>query len=264
MLSYYYAYSAFSIYFGGAMKLHVERYGAGKPVLFVHGASGSSSSWYFQKEYLKQTMDVILLDLPGHGKSPGEGLKRLEDCRDAVHDTLAGLGINTCYLVGHSMGGAIAMLFALAYPELLGGLILLGTGAKLRVFPEILEGILKDKEGTVRKIAEFAFSKKTAASIVESGFKEMTKCSKEVIHSDFSSCETFDVMDRVGRITIPTLIVCGEDDILTPVKYSEFLEREIRGSKLVRVPDAGHLLMIEKPEPVNRAIEEFVIKESEQ
>jgi len=71
-------------------------------------------------------------------------------------------------------------------------------------------------------------------------------------------------MDRAGRITIPTLIVCGEDDILTPVKYSEFLEREIRGSKLVRVPDAGHLLMIEKPEPVNRAIEEFVIKESEQ
>ena len=246
------------IYEGGAMELHIERYGAGKPAVFIHGASGSSSSWYFQKEYLKQFMEVILLDLPGHGKSSGDGCDRLEECRDAVHGVLTSLGLDRCYLVGHSMGGAIAMLFALTYSELLEGLVLMGTGAKLRVFPEILQGILRDKEGTVRKIAELAFSKKTPASLIESGFKEMMKCRKEVIHRDFSSCEQFNVMDRARRITVPTLILCGGDDLLTPFKYSEFLHAEIPDSKLVRIPDAGHLLMIEKPDPVNRAIQAFI------
>jgi pimeloyl-ACP methyl ester carboxylesterase len=240
------------------MELHVERYGKGKPVVFIHGATGSLSSWYFQKEYLKQFMEVILLDLPGHGKSPGDGCERLEECREAVYRTLTDLKTGKCYIVGHSMGGAIAMLFALTYPELLEGLVLVATGAKLRVFPEILQNILKDKEGTVRKIAEFAFSKKTSASVVESGYREMMKCRKEVIHGDFSSCERFNVMDRVRRITLPTLIICAGDDLLTPCKYSEFLHAQIPDSKYVRIPDAGHLLMIEKPDPVNRAIQAFV------
>ena len=240
------------------MDLHVERHGAGKPVLFIHGASGSSLSWYFQKEYLKQSMEILLLDLPGHGKSPGDGCERLEECRDGVHGVVKSLGLEKCYMVGHSMGGAIAMLFALTYPEMLEGLVLLATGARLRVFPEILQNILRDKEGTVRKIAEVAFSKKTPASVIESGFKEMMKCRKEVIHRDFYSCEQFNVMERVRRITVPTLIICGEDDLLTPPKYSEYLHAEIPDSKLVRIPDAGHILMIEKPEPVNRAIEAFV------
>jgi pimeloyl-ACP methyl ester carboxylesterase len=68
-------------------------------------------------------------------------------------------------------------------------------------------------------------------------------------------------MDRARRITVPTLILCGGDDLLTPPIYSEFLNAEIPDSKLVRIPDAGHLLMIEKPAPVNRAIESFVTGE---
>ena len=240
------------------MDLHAERYGAGKPVIFIHGASGSSSSWYFQKEYLKRFMEVILLDLPGHGKSAGDGCDQLEEYRDAVHGALMSLGLSTCFLVGHSMGGAIAMLFALTYPDLIDGLVLVATGAKLRVLPEILQGILGDKEGTVCKIAELAFSKKTSASVIESGFREMMKCRKEVIHGDFSSCEQFNVMSRIRRITVPTLILCGEDDLLTPVRYSEFLHAEISDSKLVRILDAGHLLMIEKPDSVNSAIQAFV------
>jgi pimeloyl-ACP methyl ester carboxylesterase len=94
--------------------------------------------------------------------------------------------------------------------------------------------------------------------VIESGFNEMMKCRKEVIHKDFCSCEEFNVMDRVKRITVSTLILCGEDDLLTPPRYSEFLHAEISESKLVRIPDAGHMLMVEKPEPVNRAIEAFV------
>lgn len=242
------------------MDIHVERHGKGKPVVFVHGASGSSFSWYFQQEYLKRSIEVILLDLPGHGQSPGEGLARIEDAREVVHDVITELGFEKCFLVGHSMGGAIAMLLALTYPELLEGLVLVATGARLRVLPEILDGLLKDKEAALRRITGLAFSSKSHPALVENGFNEMMKCKKEVIYSDFSSCEEFSLMGRVKEINTSTLILCGEDDLLTPPKFSEYLKAEIPDSKLVRVPDAGHILMVEKPDAVNKAIEAFVLE----
>jgi pimeloyl-ACP methyl ester carboxylesterase len=248
------------LYVGQEMHIHVERHGMGKSIVFVHGASGSSLSWYFQKEHLKRLMEVVLIDLPGHGQSPGEGLGRIEDARDVLHGAIKTLDLERFFLVGHSMGGAIAMLFALTYPELLEGLILVSTGAKLRVLPEILGGILKDKEATVRRITQLAFSPKAHPAIIENGFNLMMKCKGEVIYSDFSSCEQFSLMDRVKKIHTPTLILCGEDDLLTPPKFSEYLKAEIPDSRLVRIPDAGHIVMVEKPEPVNRAIETFVLE----
>jgi pimeloyl-ACP methyl ester carboxylesterase len=242
------------------MDIHVERHGMGRPIVFIHGASGSSLSWYFQKEHLKRLMEVVLLDLPGHGQSPGEGLGRIEDARDVLYGAATKLDLGKFFLVGHSMGGAIAMLFALTHPELIEGLILVATGARLRVLPEILEGILKDKEATVRRITELAFSSKAHPAIVENGFKEMMKCKEEVIYSDFYSCEQFSLMGRVKEINTPTLILCGEDDLLTPPKFSEYLKAEIPDSRLVRIPDAGHILMVEKPDPVNKAIETFVLE----
>jgi pimeloyl-ACP methyl ester carboxylesterase len=86
----------------------------------------------------------------------------------------------------------------------------------------------------------------------------MMKNPKEVIHADFYACDHFNFMGQLDRITVPTLILCGTDDALTPPKYSEYLSAEIRGSELVLIPDAGHLLMLEKPLETNRAIESFV------
>jgi pimeloyl-ACP methyl ester carboxylesterase len=239
------------------MNMHVERYGSGEQCVFIHGAGGSSLSWSSQRE-LQKSMEVILLDLPGHGGSPGPAPDSVEGFRDAVHETLRSLNIEKCYIAGHSLGGAIAMSFALAYPEMVKGLILVGTGAKLKVMPEFLEGILEDKEGTVKSIIEIAFGRTTPLPVKEEGFKEMMKCDAKTIYNDYYACDRFDVMASVENITVPTLILCALSDLLTPPKYSEYLKGKIKGSKIELIEGAGHLMMIEKPAVVNSHIRRFI------
>lgn len=241
------------------MDVNVERYGVGEPIIFIHGVGGSSQYWYFQREYLKDRMEVILIDLPGHGQSIRKGCKTIEEARDMVRDVILETGIQKCYLVGHSMGGGIAMSFALEYPELLKGIVLVCTGAKLKVLPSILDGVMKDKEATVRMIMmDYAFSKKTPQKMKENGFKDMMKSSAEIIYQGFMSCDRFSAIGSLDKITLPTMIIGGKDDLLTPPSYSEYLHKKIKGSTLVIVEDAGHMVMIEQPDAVNQAIENFV------
>jgi pimeloyl-ACP methyl ester carboxylesterase len=239
------------------MSVHLERYGKGEKILFLHGAGGSTASWCFQ-EGLQTVCEVILVDLPGHGKSGGEGFRDIGHYAESVRLAITENSLEGCYVAGHSMGGAIAISLALASPELLAGLVLVGTGARLKVFPKILEGILNDKEETVRAVIGFAFSKKAPRDLVETGIAEMMASPKEVIHGDFSACDQVDLMDAVKSIDLPTLVIAGADDALTPLKYSEYLNGEIRGSRLTVIRDAGHMVMREKPEETNRAIEAFV------
>ena len=240
------------------MNLHVERYGQGKKIIFIHGSGWNTRMWYGQRDYLKSSMEILLIDLPGHGKSPGNGCDTVEEYGEAVHGVIKGLGDDGCYIAGHSLGGAIAMSLALTYPDAVQGAILIGTGAKLRVLPQILEGITRDKEATVKSIAALAFSKKAPTALAGIDFDETMKCDAAVIYKDFNACDHFNVMDSVGSIKCPTLIICGTEDSLTPPKYSQHLNSKMQNSQLVLIEDAGHMVMMEKPEEVGRAIEAFV------
>ncbi len=214
--------------------------------------------WNKQSDYLHSFMEVVLVDLPGHGSSPGEGCDSVEEYRDEVYETLDRLNVGRYYVAGHSLGGAVTMSLALAYPDVMRGIVLIGTGARLRVLPQILQRIKRDKENTVHDIVTLAFSKDAAPAMKKDDFDETMKCGADVIYRDFRACDRFDIMDSVGSLKTPTLIVCGSNDSLTPPKYSRYLNRAIQGSRLVLVPYAGHMVMIEKPQEVNRAIREFV------
>ncbi len=240
------------------MGLHIEKAGAGETCIFVHGAGGNTHTWYYQKKYLQTHMEVVLIDLPGHGDSPGDGCNTIDEFKDALYETVQILKIEKSYIAGHSMGGAIVMSLALSYPHIFKGIILIGTGAKLGVLPEILDGVVKEKEKTVHTITELVFSKKTSPILKENGFKEMMKCKKEILYKDFYSCNYFNVMDSIKSINLPVLIICGMDDLLTPPKYSEYLNKNIKDSKLTLIKDAGHMVMLEKPEELNKAIEAWI------
>lgn len=86
----------------------------------------------------------------------------------------------------------------------------------------------------------------------------MRAVSTQVLWADFQACNNFNVIESVQRINLPTLVICGQEDRMTPVKYSEYLAQQIPQALLALIPDAGHMSMIEQPEAVNKAIMEFM------
>jgi pimeloyl-ACP methyl ester carboxylesterase len=146
----------------------------------------------------------------------------------------------------------------LKHAEVIKGIILVGTGAKLRVFPMILDGIRSDFATTVRKITQFAYSRNTPSEIIDRGVADMMRCRPEILYGDFLACDRFDLMTEIEKIEFPTLILCGNEDELTPVKYSQFLHSRVKGSRLEILPGAGHMVMVEAAGAFNEKIGAFV------
>jgi pimeloyl-ACP methyl ester carboxylesterase len=231
--------------------------GVESAIVFIHGAGGTHRHWGYQVQTLTGA-SLYALDLPGHGRSGGEARRSIADYVEFLSGFLEALGLARTTLAGHSMGGAIAQGFALDHQSKVDRLILVGTGAKLRVLPSILEGLLKEFESTVEMILGYAFSDNASQELVELGRQVGLANPPEVLHGDFVACDDFDAMDRLGEIRCPTLLICGEEDQMTPPKYSQFLQEQIADARLTMILGAGHMVMLEQPERVNRAIEEFL------
>jgi pimeloyl-ACP methyl ester carboxylesterase len=231
-------------------------------VLFIHGAGGGEFVWSYQKGFFEKQCNPIIIELPGHGKSEGEGEQEIRRYAEHVHAFLKAMGLLKVSLIGHSMGGAIVLTLALTHPELIHKIVLAGTGARLRVYPGILNGIKDHFEESVPKMLRFAFSRRSSLDLIEKGISNLMKCGPEVLYSDFLACDRFDLMKEVEKIDLPTLILSGEEDEMAPVKYSQFLHDRIKGSKMEILPDAGHMVMMESPQVFNEKIGEFIFENS--
>lgn len=227
-------------------------------LVFIHGAGGSSYTWNRQLERLPTGHRYVALDLPGHSQSQGKGKDTIQNYVDFLGSFLKALNSGPYVLVGHSMGGAIVQLYALGKPAGLKAIILVGTGARLRVAPMVFEALKGDFTSAIELSTGWSFSEKTPSSVIQPFIQEMLKGSAEVQINDFRACDAFDVMARVQEIALPTLIVCGADDRLTPPKYSQYLHDKIPASTLEIIPDAGHMVMLEKHREFSAALQKFI------
>ena len=240
-------------------RIHYETTGGGDTtVCLVHGSGGTHGVWIRQMEGLADLARVIAIDLPGHGESKGDGVGTIERAAAAVRDVLDRVGAASVVIGGHSMGGAIALAFALANPERTAGLMLIGTGARLRVLPKILETLERDYAEGVRFVIDLAVAANTAPETKDALARQTLRNPRPVMIGDFRACHAFDVMARLGEIRAPTLVVCGDEDQLTPVKYSRYLRDHIAGARLVVVPGAGHYVQLERPDETTAAIRQFL------
>jgi pimeloyl-ACP methyl ester carboxylesterase len=229
----------------------------GPPVVFLHGAGGTHQHWLYQVRDLTPS-PTYALDLPGHGRSEGPGRDCIMAYGDWVVAFLDAAGIDKTVLVGHSMGGGIALDLALRAPSRLAGLGLVATGARLRVAPAILEGLQQDPEAAVQLISEWAFGPETPPEMARLGRRQMQAIPPDIIHGDFVACDTYDVMQQVDQIAVPAVIVCGTQDYLTPTKYSVYLRNHLQDATLQLVEGAGHMVMVERPGAVVQALTAFI------
>ena len=226
-------------------------------MVLVHGAGENHLVWPASLRRI-DGVTIYALDLPGHGKSGGRGCSSIADYVVVLLGFLEALGIERAVVAGHSMGGAIAQQFALSHPTRVMGLILVATGARLRVAPVILDGILTNPDATLDLVTRYAWGPNAPEQMIQLGRAQMAEANPHVVANDYAACNAFDVMERVGQITAPTLVVGGTADQMTPPKYVAFLAEKIPSARLVMIEGAGHMVMLEQPDLVARHVQQFL------
>jgi pimeloyl-ACP methyl ester carboxylesterase len=243
-----------------SVHIFVEGEGRQASAVFIHGAGGSHAVWEKQFSAFKELFTCYFVDLPGHGQSSGQSLSDIEDYAVWLGSLLEALELSRPILIGHSMGSAIVMQYAIQLPAPeVRALILVGSGARLRVSPVILELLAHDFEKASKMIAKNLFGSPSLDAYFQQVEKDMIVCGQKGMTSDFLACDRFDLMNHVADIRVPTLAIVGSKDIMTPPKYSRFLTEQISHSRLEVIDDVGHMVMAEQPEEFNRKLHQFYL-----
>ncbi|MBI1793525.1 MAG: alpha/beta hydrolase [Chloroflexi bacterium] len=229
------------------------------PVILIHGAGGTHLHWPPQVRRLHHQR-IFAVDLPGHGKSEGLGHQIIGDYADHIIEFIKAVKLSSAVLVGHSMGGAIALDAAIRFPKRVAALGLVGSGSKLRVSPAILQSASSPSTfmDAVNIVKDFSYSEHASARLKELGAQKLAETRPTVLYGDFLACDAFNATDQLSKISAPTLIVCGADDKMTPPKYSELLRDTIPNARMEIVPKAGHMVMLEQPETVAELLAGFL------
>lgn len=222
-------------------------------LVFIHGAGCTPAVF---AEQLRAFPDAQAPALPGHG-IPGTP-RSVTEFADAIDRELTGAG-GSLVLAGSSMGGAVALELALRRHPAVRGVVLLGSSAKLRVAPAIFEAIDTDFPAAARMLAGHFFARPTNQQ-TEASVAIMMEVGQAQTRRDFEACNSFDVMDRLGEIEIPVLTLTGESDVMVPPKFAQAVADRVRNGEARILPEAGHLLFIERPAETNDQLRAFVQK----
>ena len=156
------------------------------------------------------------------------------------------------------MGGATALWLARYDPKRVEALILVGSGARLRVLPRSLQGLGEDFGATVEFIVRKSYGENAGAKELRRGWEQMKAVSPRTLKDDFAACDAFDMMDALPLIHQPALVVTGTRDAMTPPKYATYLHENLPNARLVLVDGAGHMAMIQEPQIVTEVICDFL------
>ncbi|MFW9973379.1 MAG: alpha/beta fold hydrolase, partial [Candidatus Odinarchaeota archaeon] len=241
----------------------------GTPLLFIHGWLGSSIEWSYQIFHFSLKSHIILIDLPGFGKSDKPNTDySIEFFTKQIVDFIHHLGYVEVYLIGHSLGGLIAQNIALTNANLVKKLILINSATALS--PSINEKFIIFWINILFKLFYRNFLKKMIKQIISAPnenrefkklFKNALKLPKALVLSSFKNMTTkFTLQKELSRICQTTLIIYGTDDKIVSKSMVETLNNLIPLSKLKIIKNGSHRVMYDNYGKVNDAIEEFINK----
>ena len=239
-----------------------------RAVLFIHGGEQDHCVWVLQSRYLAHHgYAVLAVDLPGHGRSEGPPLARIEDMAEWITAVLDAAGVKAAALVGHSMGSLAVLECAPRFSERVSRIALLATAFPMRVSPDLLEAT-KSKESDAHAMIN-AWSHSACAHypsnpgpgfwVIGGNLRLMQRQKPGVLHADFAACDGYKAgFERAAQVKCPALFLLGARDAMTPARAGRDLARAVPNSTVVTLASAGHNLMGEKPDEVLDTLVEFL------
>lgn len=231
------------------------------PVILLHGAGSNHLCWPAEIRRLKN-FHTIALDLPGHGKSPGTGFHNLKSYTNILLDFFREAGWYRVFLVGHSMGGAIALQFTLDHPEHVIGMSLLSTSASFSLKKEIVESFRSSKTSALgrEQIIQMVAPMKGQTTWFSSLKKSFKESRDSLLYADYRACNLFDIRADIKEIHVPTQIIAPTNDTIVSYSSSSFLAKKILGAELVTCYQNGHMVMLEDPQFVSQELLSFLTR----
>jgi pimeloyl-ACP methyl ester carboxylesterase len=229
------------------------------PVVLIHGAGGDHLYWPAAIRRLPGQR-VLSIDLPGHGKSDGTGYQSIWLYAQWIANFLAGLEIYQAVFVGHSMGGCIALALALDYPHRVAGLGLIATSNHIEFPAGILDQAAQPASFpmVVETLVQRTFSPAASPGLVRDAANRLVESRSGLLFGDLMACAAFDVHDRLDKVLVPTLVIAGSDDQITPPACARALAVNIAGSSLKIIAEAGHMVQLEQPAQTASALQSFL------
>ena len=252
-------------------EINYEIHGDGPPLLLVAGLGGASSYWGPQIEPLARHFKVILYDHRGTGQSTHHRIKYTVDgMAEDVLGLLDALGIDSVHLVGHSTGGAIGQILGAEHPQRLRSIVMYASWTKSDPF---MHRQFEVRKATLLNGGAMAYIRSTPVFLhpdwwVNANWQKLEEIEKkalasfpppEVALSRIDAVLAFDRTADLHKIRVPTLVLCAEDDLLTPLRYSQQLAAAIPGARLVTMEKGGHAASQTMPEEFNRIVTHYVL-----
>jgi pimeloyl-ACP methyl ester carboxylesterase len=231
----------------------------GALLVLLHAAGSTAGMWRRQLLGLESQHSAIAVDLPGHGRSAGvDGPASVEESAAVVLRVLDALRLRPCVLVGRSMGAAIALVVASRAPQRVRGLVLACSAARFTLSDEVLASARDVARGRLpQQFTTETFSPSTRIDVMREAWTEQVKTDPRVRLTDLLASRTFDGRPLLPSIRVPTLVVAGADDAITPVAQSKELAAGIAGAQLEVLAQAGHQAPLEQSERFNELVAGF-------
>jgi pimeloyl-ACP methyl ester carboxylesterase len=227
-------------------------------LIFIHGSGGDHRIWIKQYTQLTDDFNIVAIDLPGHGQSEGNGEQEVTPYVEWVKNLIDSLALENPILIGHSLGAAISLVFAIQYEEMLSAIVPVGGGAKMPVNEMILKGLKTEPEFVIGLAAKFSVAKENRERLSRTVIEGLSRANPDVLYGDLLACDRLDITSSISRIGVPAFIICGADDKMTPPALSQYLRDNIPNSQMSLVDNAGHMVMLENEKLFNEHLKTFV------
>jgi len=245
---------------GAAVFVHTggRPFDGGQPTLvLVHGGGNDHSAWGLQTRYFAHHgFNVLVPDLPGHGRSGGATPTTIEAFGDWLWRFVDAAGVEAAHLAGHSMGSLIVLAAAAQAPARASSLVLIGPSDHMQVHPDLLAAAAANDPVAWEMITDWGFGKSAHKGghqapglwLRGGGRALLASCPTDVLGSDLAACNDWTgALDAAAKVTCPTLFLMGTGDRMTPVGASKGLRSAINHARSEILPDTGHMIMVERP-----------------